>query len=107
MRLSTAERLILLNALPKQGSLVDLRIVRDLSSALSFSEEEQAELGFREENGRVQWRIEGEKNADVKMGPRAQDIVLKALRALDKRGELTIDQVDVYERFLALEKDQT
>lgn len=89
----------LLHALPQEGSYVNLKIVRELREDLSFSEEEQKRLGMKETpEGRMTWDKEVEK--DVKIGEKATDIIVQALKKLNATEQLTTDHLSVYEKFV-------
>jgi hypothetical protein len=100
MILSVFERLLLLNILPKEGDLTTLKIVRTLRDNLSFSEEEHAALQFKHEGGNVMWKDEAEANKDVVIGEKAMDIIVDALKALNRAKKLTDQHVDLYEKFV-------
>jgi hypothetical protein len=100
MILSVFERLLLLNILPKEGDLTTLKIVRTLRDNLSFSEEEHTALQFKHEGGNVMWKDEAEVNKDVVIGEKATDIIVDALKALNKAKKLTDQHVDLYEKFV-------
>ena len=55
MQLSVAERLLLLNVLPKEGDILSLRIVLKLKEELSFSEAEHAALKFHQDGEGIHW----------------------------------------------------
>ena len=109
MRLLVAERLSLMQILPKEGNFVTLKIVRDLQSALSFSEKEHEKLKFTTETDPknpekqfMKWRdIKDLKvaNKDVSVGPKAKEIVSSILKKLDKDGTLTQQLFGLYEKF--------
>jgi len=98
MKLSILDRLVLLNVLPKEGQVTTLKIVRKLQEDLSFSEEEHKRLNFRQEEDRLVWNDEEDK--EIEIGERATDIIKSALRTLNDQGKLHIDAVDIYDRFM-------
>ncbi len=97
MKLSVGDRLILLNVLPQQGDIITLRIVRDLQSALSFSEKEHKQLKFSQEGQRVNWT--GEVNKAVPIGPKAHIVIQTELEKQSQAGNLPMQAVELYERF--------
>lgn len=106
MRLFVLERLMLLDILPTQGSFTTLRIVRDLQSELSFSEEEHERLELHEEDGKVFWRMERDEGKEVSIGETAHEIIVQRLRELDEKGKLKAQQLPVYERFVLGEEPE-
>ena len=99
MELTVLERLLLLRVLPKQGNLTMLRIVRDLERDLSFSEEEHAALQFDTKGGAIKWQPGAVPDKDVRFGPRAMQLVVDALTEMDKKAELTLDWLDLCDKF--------
>lgn len=97
MNLSVGERVILLNVLPQQGDIITLRIVRDLQSALSFSEREHKKLKFNQEGQRVNWT--GELSKTVPIGPKAHVVIQTELEKQSREGTLPMQAVTLYERF--------
>jgi len=99
MNLTVLERLLLLRVLPKQGNLTTLRIVRDLERDLSFSEEEHAALQFATDGPSVRWNAENAMIKDVEFGPKATEIIMAAMAEMDQKEELTLDWLDLCEKF--------
>lgn len=105
MQLTVLERLLLLNVLPRRGSLVDLRIMRETGEALSFSEAELQEIGYTEDGGQARWKPDAPQK-EIEIGPRALSVVLREYEALDKKEELDIEHLPLYEKLLALKEEQ-
>lgn len=101
MLLTTFERLLLLNILPKQGDLTTIRIVRKLREDLSFSEAEHAALQFEEtgEKG-LRWIKDADTPKEVEIGAKARNIIADVLTGLDKAKQLTEEHLPLYERFV-------
>jgi hypothetical protein len=102
MELNVFERLNLLNILPKEGTFITLKIVRQLREALSFNEEELKALQFKQntEMGTVQWNSEADTPKEIAIGEKATDIVVEALKELDKQKKLTDQHFGLYEKFV-------
>lgn len=103
MELSTFDRLILLNILPKEGDFTTLKIVRKLREDLSFSEEEHAALEFKQEEGRVHWKQAGDVSKDVQIGEKASDVIAEVLKKLDKEKKLQDQHYRLFELFVEKE----
>jgi hypothetical protein len=100
MELAVAERLVLLNVLPREGDLTTLRLVRDLLGELSFSEAEHVAFQITVEDGRATWNQAAEQKKDVEIGATAQKIIIKAFRDLEGARRLRLDFLPLYERFV-------
>jgi hypothetical protein len=97
MKLSVIDRFTLLNVLPKEGNYLTLRIIRDLQSELSFSEDELREMNFKEESGAATWN---EIEKEINIGEKANDVIIGALKKADKESKLTIEMIDTYGKFI-------
>lgn len=102
MKLSIAERTVLLSALPQEGNVATLKIIRELQGELGFSEEESGLLNLQTKNGAVGWDPEVEKTLDqkdVEIGPVALSVITAAFIERSNAGQLHISWLPVYERF--------
>lgn len=97
MKFSVRERLRLFELLPAQGNMTNLKIVRKLREALTFSEAEHRRYGITTVGGSVSWTSDGDK--EILLGPRATEIVTQTLKALNDDGRLPIDCMSLYEKF--------
>lgn len=100
MILSVLERLLLLNILPKEGTITTLKIIRDMKGDLGFSEEEHKVLQFKEEEGMTLWSPAGDQPKEVAIGEKATDIIVKALKDLSSQGKLPEDYIGLYDRLI-------
>jgi len=100
MNLSVLERLVVLKVLPKEGDYATLKILTGLRLALSFSEEETKAWAITSDaaTGRTEWKENGE--ADIPIGEKATDIIVAALRKLDREKKLSVQDMSVYEKFI-------
>lgn len=97
---SVKERLVLLGSLPASGSIDTLRILRDLRGELSFSEEEHKAFKLNgTENGTFRWDTSAERAKTINIGPKAAEIIQKALKELNKKEALTDNHVELWDRF--------
>lgn len=99
MKLGIAERIRLLGILPEKGNIVTLKIVGDLRSELSFSEEEIRDFGLNVTNDRIIWN-DGAEEKEVTFGDQATLLVARALKELNEKEELTLADVGLFEKFV-------
>ena len=98
MLLAVNERLALLQVLPEQGSLVTIRIVRQLREALSFDENEHKLYQFKQDGDRLHWKsAEIEKEIDI--GTQAMGIIADALLKLAVQEKVRIAYLPLFDRF--------
>jgi len=98
VKLSVGERIALLKILPREGSLVTIRIVRELRERLSLSEGEFERFGVVESGGMITWKRSEDR--EFKFGPKASAMIIDALQALDRVSALTIETASLAEKFL-------
>jgi hypothetical protein len=99
MKLDVSARLRLLAILPEQGNLLTLKIVRELREELSFSEDEHKIMKLVVKEDRITWSDKaGEK--DVAIGDQSKELIEKRLRELNEKDELTLPDLDLWEKFI-------
>jgi hypothetical protein len=100
MNLSVLERLVLLKILPKEGDYATLKVLTNLRLSLSFSEDEMKDWGIvgDEATNRTSWRVDGK--TDIPIGEKATDIIVDALKRLNREKKLSVDDMTVYEKFI-------
>lgn len=92
---------MLLNILPREGTIMTIKIVRELREALSFSEAEHKSLNFQKlEDGGMQWDEKAIGDKEVPVGPRAHALIVETLERLDKEKKLTEDSLSVWDKFV-------
>ena len=100
MEFSVRDRIILTNLLPKEGNIVDLRIIRNLTDELGFDEHDLANFGMAQNETGVTWDPSKEQPKRVAIGPRAGAIIRERLEALNRANKLTADHLPLWERFV-------
>lgn len=103
MKVTVRERVILLNALPKEGDILSLRILRKLREDFSFSDEEQKmfEFKFNPELGQVSWDPNySDVEKEVEIGVRGLEIIKETLESLNKQKKLNAEMIGLYEKFV-------
>ena len=103
LALSVKERLVLLNVLPKAGTLTELRLVRETLSAVGFTEAEHLALEFKQNEKGTAWNEDAECPFEFEMGQTVLQLILGELRKLDTGARLPMEFLDIYERLLKLE----
>ena len=102
MQLGIRERLILLNTLPSEGSIVTLRLLREFREDLSLSETEIKDLEFKQEGSSYVWDDELEAQLgpkDIEFGNVIRLSVLGAFESLDAAGTMQDYHLDLFDKF--------
>lgn len=100
MILKLLDRFLLLKALPKEGTFATLKIVQKLKMDLALGEGEYEEYEVKEEDGNIFWNPEKDIGKEIPIGEKANDIIVMCLKKRDKDGELTEQEIPVYEKFI-------
>jgi hypothetical protein len=105
LKFNPAERINLLNVIPKEGTASTLKIIRDLQTALGFTEEEHREfiVEYKLSNGSKYEDLNKDKLTvlkDVAVGEKAHDIIVEALKTASEQKKLHISTLGLYERFV-------
>lgn len=100
MKLTVLERLNLLNLLPQKEDIAILKIIRDLKSSLSLTEEEFKEFNVKNENGMLAWNEKGLEEREVRVGEMATQICVDSLKRANKEKLLTEQHISLYDKFI-------
>lgn len=106
MKLNIAERFALLGVLPQQGNVTTLRIIRELQSRLSFTEEELKHYNIQNQSNpdgsaRVTWNPElSEEETDIAIGEAATGVIKERLIRLNAQNQLHFSMLPLYEKFV-------
>lgn len=103
VKLNLYERVVAMNLLPKEGSFVTLKIIRDLQMELAPTEEEAKLAGLDDKvpGGGVRamdWFVVKEK--EIVFGDIAKGLIVDALKKLNETEKLTNDHFTLYEKFI-------
>ena len=96
MKLEINERLILLS-LPIEGTIADIKLVREFKESLSFDEQEQKEIQLTSDGDGMRW--EGQSTKDVEAGDRIKEIIEITFERISQRGKFLEEHLPLYERF--------
>lgn len=105
MLLTVPERLTLLEILPKEGSVLTLRVLRELQTNLSFTEKElkQYKMKIEAHGGRlrVNWDTKiPDDGKKIQIGEAATAIIVRQLKELDRMKKLTMNMLTIYDKFV-------
>jgi len=105
MELGVKQRIVLLGTLSGvTGNVTELRILRELREALSFSEEEHAVLGLVVNDGQMNWNTEADQPVEIEVGDVARKVIVTQLKILSDQGQLADDHLDIIDLFPEVEE---
>ncbi len=99
MELTIIERIWLLGILPKEGNILQMKLVQGLSDLLVLDEKEQEAVNFKQEDGRSTWDSKV-KPQELAIGDLAFDVIRDALKKLSGENKLPVDLVALYGKFV-------
>lgn len=104
MILSIIERIILQQIVPRETSVVRMRILRTLHKDLGFTEQEIKDCGIKDAPNGVQYNPSAEVSVDIPIGEQAAEIIKdslsKTIIALNKQEKVTAELLNLCERFI-------
>lgn len=100
MELNVIDRIVLLNLLPKEGNFANLKLLRTARESLSFNEDENKALAFRQAGEQILWTDNVVGSKEIAIGEVATQLIVKELKRLDENGKLQQEHLSVYEKFL-------
>ena len=102
MKLNIAERLTLLNVVPKEGNYATLKVVRKLQEDLSFSEEDFKKYKLVQKGEQITWDTDADnaEQKDVDIGEMALDMIQTSLKELDTKKKLKAEHFLLFEKFV-------
>jgi hypothetical protein len=95
VRLHVKERLDLMRLLPRDGGTASFKIMSELKSALSFSEDEYKKFQIIEDNGQISWVMSEEK--EIYLGEQARQIVIVLLSNVPDEAKISFS---LFEKFI-------
>ena len=100
MKLNVLERITALGILPEVGNFATLKIVNDLKMSLGLTEAEFKEFEVKQKGDQMMWNEKGAEEREIKIGEKATDILIEALRKLDEDKKLTNQHFSLFEKFI-------
>lgn len=100
VKLNIPERIVLLGVLPKEGSFLTLKIIRDSQSIIAPSAEEIVNFDIRQVDEKVTWNEKGLEEVEFDFNQPVVDLVSKQLVELEKSNRLSMNHFSLYEKFV-------
>lgn len=100
MKLNLLERVTILGILPKEANFLNLKIIKDIQDVVSFTEEDFKEFDIKQTDGMITWNAKGTEEKEISIGEKATDIIVEALKELNKNKKLTANHYSLYVKFV-------
>ena len=113
MILNTMERIMLSQLLPQEGTFANLRLLRKVRELISFDEDENRVLKFRQEGPQMLWESDkkvGGKlvpiipDRDFPIGEVVSQLIVSKLNELNSQAKLTEQHFSLYEKFVLIDE---
>lgn len=96
MKLTVKDRIILLNILPCQGSILQISNTIDCSKILALNEQEKEEFGYTDDGQRATWNPEIDTTKEVELKHEHVSLLKESIQKIDEAGTVTIDQYQTF-----------
>ena len=103
MELTVSERLTLMQMTPAKADIWTLKMVQKFRDDLGFDEDEVKALGFKSEDGNVQWSTDAPQEKDVHVPESVQNLIANGLREMNEKELLTMAHVSIWDKFVGEE----
>ena len=100
MKLNLLERVTILGILPQEANFLNLKIIKDIQDVVSFTEEDFKEFDIKQTDGMITWNAKGTEEKEISIGEKATDIIVEALKELNKDKKLTANHYSLYVKFV-------
>ncbi len=107
MLLTFLERIKLLDLLPAETGMVEMRVLRPLDAALPETELEKKAWNIQRGGGRVQWDETKARSVEIEVSEAAHGIIVGVLQGMDKAGKLRREHGSLFEKFVEGKEDSS
>jgi hypothetical protein len=97
--LNGLERVLLLQVLPAEASLLTIRILHDFRQVLALSDDELAVLGVKDETPITYDALAAITAKPIEIGAVRRDLIVAGLRVLDKAQKVGMQHLSLFEKF--------
>ncbi len=104
VNLSMLERFIVLSLLPEKASFSDWKVINDLKDQLAPNEQERVAIEAKQNpNGSINAKWDAVPEKEIVFGEYTEKLIVEALKNLDAKGNLNINQLSLYRKFVLRE----
>lgn len=100
MEFNILERIILQELLPREGDYITYRIIKELRTELSFSEDEIKRYHIQQDKDRIIFDSANKETKNVEIGERIKEMIVSALKKLNEEKKINDNNVSLYEKFV-------
>lgn len=100
MKLSVIERILLLNLMPAEGNILEMRTKRDIGFKVGLNAEELVKYQVKDEGGNVTWNPDVEQDTEIELGEAEKGFIKEQLVKKSGEGKLTDGHISLYDKFV-------
>jgi hypothetical protein len=100
VKLDILQRIIALSVLPKEGNLIEIKIIKNLKEKIGFNEDEVNRFKLKAEGEKYTWDLREDKGAEFEITEGEAKLITKGLKELDNQNKLTEQHLTLCELFL-------
>lgn len=94
MKLNVKDRLIILNLLPNQGSILELTESINIANLVKLTDKEKEEINYKVVNNSVYWDISKDIELDIDFNSEQINLLKSKVKELDSKKAITIDMLN-------------
>lgn len=94
MKLNIKDRLVILNLLPNQGSILELTEAINIANQIKLSDEEKEAINYTVNGNNVYWDVNKNIEIDVDLNQDQITLLKNKVKELDSRKVITIDMLN-------------
>lgn len=91
MKLNVKDRLVILNLLPNQGSILELTEAINIANRIKLSDEEKEAVDYKVNGNNVYWDVNKNIEIDVDLNQDQITLLKNKVKELDSKKVITID----------------
>lgn len=91
MKLNIKDRLVILNLLPNQGSILELTEAINIANQIKLSDEEKEAIDYKVNGNNVYWDINKNIEIDIDLNQDQITLLKNKVKELDSKKVITID----------------
>ena len=91
MKLNIKDRLVILNLLPNQGSILELTEAINIANQIKLSDEEKEAINYTVSGNNVYWDVNKSIEIDVDLNQDQINLLKNKIKELDSKKLITVD----------------
>lgn len=100
LELDLMDRLVLLHVLPKEDSVLTMKVVIDLKNKLGITSAEHEEFELKQENGKFGWNEKASLPKVFDVSGAEKSVLSDAFKKLDKDKKITEEMVQTFDKIM-------